>query len=233
MQQNHPTPLLAARGLQRWFTSGHARIDVLRGIDLDIHRGEFCVIVGSSGSGKSTLLALLGLLDQPSGGTMLFDGQPIPSRHGPLAEGIRSRRIGFVFQFYHLLPELDVLENVLLPVLVDSSATAAPVRIGERRDHAASLLEKLGLAHRLRHRPATLSGGERQRAAIARALVHQPDVLLADEPTGNLDRETGETILRVLLDLHTAGQTLVMVTHDPAIAARGARVLQLVDGRIR
>ncbi len=240
--------VLEARGLFKSYQMGRARIDVLRDCSLRVREGEFVAVMGKSGSGKSTLLHILGALDVPQRGQVFFDGQPVfaPESRRRLRTGmtdvlsaderrrnaLRARAFGFVFQFYHLLPELNVLENVLLPKMVTCSALAwLRQRRAARRD-AAAILERVGLSDRLRHKPAELSGGERQRVAIARALVHRPRVLLADEPTGNLDAETGEQILAILASLHAEGQTIVMVTHDPGVAARADRVCVLRDGRL-
>jgi len=195
---------------------------------------EMVAIVGASGSGKSTLLHLLGALDRPDGGLIRFDGQDINRLSGRRRNGLRNAAFGFVFQFYHLLPELTVLENTMLPAMVEMSALSWLAGGGKRRQLAVDLLSELGLGERMKHRPVELSGGERQRVAIARALVNQPRILFADEPTGNLDATTGESILQVLIRLNRDhGQTLVMVTHDPKIAAHADRIVELTNGRIR
>ena len=226
--------LLSARGLAKSYKLGRTRVDVLAGADLDVAAGEMLAIVGASGSGKSTLLHLLGLLDRPDGGSIRFDGQDLARLGGHRRDVLRNRSFGFVFQFYHLLPELTVMENALLPAMVEKSIIGWLSARGQRRRQTVELLELLGLGHRLKHRPVELSGGERQRVAIARALVNQPRVLLADEPTGNLDAATGESILQVLCKLNRdRGQTLVLVTHDPKVAAHAHRVVELHNGRIR
>jgi lipoprotein-releasing system ATP-binding protein len=196
--------------------------------------GEWVAILGSSGSGKSTLLHLLGLLDEPDAGSggMWFEGNAVAGLRGGARNHYRNRSVGFVFQFYHLLPELTVLENTLLPATVGVGRFEWLRRRGEIRERARALLDRFGLSHRFRHRPAELSGGERQRVAIARALMHNPEVLLADEPTGNLDAKTGESILDMIAEQHRAGLTIVMVTHDQWIAARANRTVHLVDGKV-
>jgi len=224
--------LIQTHNLHKSYQMGPARLHVLRGIDLGVEAGEFVAVVGASGSGKSTLLHLLGLLDTPDEGQVLLDGTDIYRLPARRRSKLRNQTFGFVFQFYHLLPELNLLENVLLPRMVAVSA-GGWIR-GKRRAKQCTreLLDEFGLADRTRHRPAELSGGERQRAAIARALVNQPKILLADEPTGNLDSATGADILNVLERLNRAhGQTIVMVTHDPNVAARAHRTMHLTDGK--
>ena len=220
-------PLLQARDLRKTYRLGSLRVPVLRGADFAMRRGEWVAILGSSGSGKSTLMHLLGLLDEPDpdSGGVWFEGEPVASLRGGARNHYRNRSVGFVFQFYHLLPELDVLENAMLPCKVAGGGHGAEA-------HARGLLSAFGLDHRLRHRPRELSGGERQRVAIARALANRPAVLLADEPTGNLDAKTGGEILDMIAGLHRQGLSIAMVTHDPAVAARADRVVHLVDGRV-
>jgi lipoprotein-releasing system ATP-binding protein len=225
--------LLNASGLHKSYQMGRTRLDVLKGVSMSVAQGEFVAIMGSSGCGKSTLLHLLGALDVPSRGTVKFNGADVFAGSNAQRDRLRNRTFGFVFQFYHLLPELNVLENALIPCMVGHSVLAWLRRRREIRRHAIEMLAKLGLGDRLKHRPNELSGGERQRVAIARALANQPRVLLADEPTGNLDAATGREIMNVLIDLNRSGQTVVMVTHDPQIAASAHRVVTLVDGRIR
>lgn len=229
-------PILTATQLHRRFRMGEQVIDVLRGCDLHLRRGEFVAIEGRSGSGKSTLLHLLGCLDLPDEGRIVFhdDRGETDLTRLPDAQraSFRNRVFGFVFQFYHLLPELNVLENTLLGAYVRHGALQWLGVGSEARRRACALLEQMGLGHRLRHRPAQLSGGERQRVAIARALMNRPQVLFADEPTGNLDDETGDQIMGVLNALHAAGQTLVMVTHDRTLARQADRVLLLQHARL-
>jgi lipoprotein-releasing system ATP-binding protein len=227
-------PLLMARALEKMYYKAKVMIPVLRGVDLDVRRGEFLAITGQSGSGKSTLLHLLGLLDAPAAGEVLLDSVRIDNLPAADRDRLRNRKLGMIFQFYHLLPELTTLENVLSPRMIQQGAWNY---FWHRRAHRASatkLLELVGLAHRLEHRPRELSGGEMQRAAIARALVNQPELLLADEPTGNLDRATGRDIVTLLRTLNRQeALTIVMVTHDETIAAEADRVVRLVDGRVQ
>ncbi len=199
-------------------------VRALRNINLEIAPGEYVGIIGPSGSGKSTLLYILGLLDTPTQGAVLFDGQDTAGLPDPALSLLRSRRIGFVFQAYHLVPHLTVLENVALPLSYQGVAPRA--RLARARERIA----EVGLDPRAGHRPAELSGGERQRAAIARALVAEPGLILADEPTGNLDSQTGADILALFERLHAAGKTVVMITHDPTIARRFPRLLRMTDG---
>jgi len=225
--------ILHAAGVHKTYRLGNAEIRVLRGASLSVARGEFLAVTGISGSGKSTLLHLLGALDVPDRGNVIFDGLNLFSGSAAERDHLRNVHFGFVFQFYHLLPELNTLENVLLPAMVGSSVLGWLTQRSDAIAHARDLLGRMGLRHRLRHRPAELSGGERQRVAIARALVNQPQVLLADEPTGNLDAQTGAGILALLKTLNNEGQTIVMVTHDPEVASAAHRVISLVDGRIK
>lgn len=224
---------LVAVGLKKNYRKGAVEIPVLRGVHLGVRRGEFLAVVGSSGSGKSTLLHLLGTLDAPCEGEIYFDGQRIDNLRGRGRDLLRNKRFGMIFQFYHLLPELNTLENVLAPVMIGQ--TISGYFWGRRRHRAAAmrLVEMVGLAHRLKHKPRELSGGEMQRAAIARALVNGPQLLLADEPTGNLDQKTGREIIEILRSLNEQENlTIVMVTHDQAIAQQADRVVCLVDGRV-
>jgi len=235
--------LLAARDVRKTYRLGRVDVPVLRGASIDIAPREWVAVLGASGSGKSTLLHLLGGLDRPDrgrggaggsggaggagGGEVLFRDAPLSSMSRRELDRFRAREVGFVFQFYHLLPELSVMDNVLV------AAMAAKADMRAARERAEKLLGAFGLANRLAHRPVELSGGERQRVAIARALVNQPRVLLADEPTGNLDRATGEAILDAVVALRdTLDQAIVMVTHDERVAARADRVVRLVDGRV-
>ncbi len=219
--------ILVARGLRKIYTLGRTQLEVLRGIDLRVQRGEALVIAGASGAGKSTLLHLLGGLDAPSAGEVSLDGVSLFGLSNVTRTRLRNAQIGFVFQAYHLLPELDALENVCLPAMLgDGNSSVAQAR-GEE------LLRSVGLGERMEHRPAELSGGEQQRVAIARALMNRPRLVLADEPTGNLDSKTGEEVLDLLWQLRRElGTTLVMVTHDEHVARRGERVLKIADGVI-
>ena len=213
--------ILEARQLRKTYTLGKHQVEVLKGLDLSVPRGEVVVIVGASGAGKSTLLHLLGGLDKPTDGEVKFEGKSLRELD---RTRLRNERIGFVFQSYNLLPELDALENVCVPAMV------AGRREGER---GRELLKAVGLGERLEHRPAELSGGEQQRVAIARALMNRPSLILADEPTGNLDDKTSEAILDLLWQMRAeTGATLVMVTHDQHVAKRGERVLEIADGKI-
>jgi len=224
--------IIKAAGLFKSYKMGTTSVEVLRGLDLAVKKGEFVAIVGSSGSGKSTLLHILGSLDRPDSGDVFFDEQNLSGFSERRLNKFRNSKVGFVFQFYHLLDELDVLENVYLPAMVSKSIIGWFGFRHQARQRAARLLEQFGLADRFGHKPYQLSGGERQRVAIARALMNQPQVLLADEPTGNLDWQTGNDILNVFTELNKAGQTIIMVTHDQRIAQRAARVVTLADGRI-
>ncbi|MFO0830108.1 MAG: ABC transporter ATP-binding protein [Phycisphaerales bacterium] len=226
-------PLLSAQHLRKTYRMGRIDVPVLRDASLDVASGEWVAVIGSSGSGKSTLLHLLGGLDRPdrNSGEVRFDGAVVSDLSPSGMNRYRNRNVGFVFQFYHLLPELTVIQNAMLPAMVGRSPLAWLAWASLRR-RALELLDAFGLAHRLNHRPSELSGGERQRVAIARALVNDPKVLLADEPTGNLDAKTGGEILSVIRTLHERGLTVVMVTHDPAIAAQADRRVALVDGAI-
>ncbi|MCP5516723.1 MAG: ABC transporter ATP-binding protein [Verrucomicrobiales bacterium] len=222
-----PKPLLSVRGVRKTYALGRRAIEVLQGIDLDIEAGAFLALRGASGAGKSTLLHLLGGLDSPTAGTVEFDGQNLSRLSARRLARFRNSRVGFVFQAYHLLPELDAVENVCLPArLARAPAAAAAGR-------ARELLERVGLGHRLDHRPRELSGGEQQRVAIARALINDPVLLLADEPTGNLDSHTGEEIIGLLRRLHAeSGMTLLIATHDLHVATCAPKAIDLVDGRI-
>jgi lipoprotein-releasing system ATP-binding protein len=224
--------ILQAKNIHKSYQMGKQTLTVLRGVEMSLSAGEFVVIVGSSGSGKSTLLHILGALDKPDKGTIEFDAHRLDQMSNGRLNQFRNRQIGFVFQFYHLLDELSVLENVILPAMI----SAGPITwLGCKKDvrkRATELLDRMGLAQRLIHKPYELSGGERQRAAIARALINQPRLLLADEPTGNLDSETGYGILDILKELNQQGQTILMVTHDDRIARQAGRIIRLSDGKI-
>lgn len=225
--------ILQAAGVHKTYRMGKAEVRVLKGASLAVGRGEFLAITGASGSGKSTLLHLLGALDVPDRGNVTFDGLNLFSGTSAERDHLRNVNFGFVFQFYHLLPELNTLENVLMPAMVRHSVLGWLAKRSGIVGRARDLLGRMGLQDRLRHRPAELSGGERQRVAIARALVNQPQVLLADEPTGNLDAQTGAGILTLLKTLNDEGQTIVMVTHDPKVASSAHRKLSLIDGKMK
>jgi len=226
------SPAIVVEKVHKSYRLGRQDLHVLRGVDCTVGKGEFVAIVGASGSGKSTLLHLIGLLDRADeGGITLLDRDVIG-----LSAGIRNRmrrhEIGFVFQFYHLFSELNVLDNAMLPAMVDIPLPKWLSRRKDRRAKAAAVLEEVGLGDRLKHRPRELSGGERQRVAIARALMNEPSILLADEPTGNLDSKTGAKIMKLLKRYNRKGQTILMVTHDSGLAAQADRVLHLLDGRM-
>ena len=227
-----PDVVLEARGLERRFTEGGRTLEILRGVDVAVRRDEMVAVLGRSGSGKSTLLHLLGGLDRPSAGEVRVGGQRLSGLSPRRAARLRAERIGFVFQFYHLLPEVTALENVLCAAMIRRSVLGWLADRNSARTRATALLERVGLADRLRHRPAKLSGGERQRVAIARALMNRPDVLLADEPTGNLDADTGQSVLEMFQQLHADGQAMVLVTHDQRVAEGSTRVLTLDRGRV-
>ncbi len=227
------TVILRAAALKKTFRMGDSAVEVLKGADLSIRTGEFVAIEGRSGSGKSTLLHILGALDEPDSGSIIYAEQDIATLSGVGKSRLRNQQFGFVFQFYHLLPELNVLENTLLASMVEHSWLSFKSHRTSLRQRAIEVLKQLGMEHRLKHKPNQLSGGERQRVAIARALMNNPRVLFADEPTGNLDAETGRQIMAVLENLHrNHGQTIAMVTHDRTIARQADRVLVLKDGKL-
>lgn len=224
--------ILRSDGVHKSYRMGATEVNVLKGLDLQVERGQFVAIIGASGSGKSTLLHILGALDKPDKGSVSFEGRDLGKWSGRELNRFRNNMVGFVFQFYHLLDELSVLENVCLPAMASCSILGWLRRRGRATSRAKELLDELGLTERIGHKPYQLSGGERQRVAIARALMNEPRLLLADEPTGNLDSATGNGILDVFEKLNGAGQTIVMVTHDERIARRAGRIITLADGKI-
>lgn len=225
--------ILKAENVHKSYRMGATQVNVLKGADMAVHEGEFIAIIGASGSGKSTFLHILGGLDRPDKGAIRFNGRDLNRMKARELNRFRNEKVGFVFQFYHLLDELTVLENVMLPSMISRSVAGWLAGRRAVRRRAESLLDQMGLKERLKHKPYQLSGGERQRVAIGRALMNEPKLLLADEPTGNLDSATGNGILNVLDALNKAGQTIVMVTHDERIAHKAQRIVTLVDGRAR
>lgn len=218
--------IIECRGVQKSFHDGTRELRILNGVDLEVHEAEILAISGPSGVGKSTLLHLMGTLDQPTGGEIVFRDRPLSKMGRAAINRLRNREIGFVFQFYHLLPEFSALENVMMPALCKGMRRVAC------RDRAEELLEKVGLADRMRHKPGQLSGGEQQRVAIARALFNEPSVVLTDEPTGNLDEKTSASITELLWELNARDKvTLVIVTHDEQLAPRAHRWVHLHEGR--
>jgi len=219
--------LIEGEGLAKTYRLGQVDVAALRGVDVEVRAGEFVAITGPSGSGKSTLMHILGCLDSPTSGSYRLDGEDVGGLSGKRLAQVRNRKVGFVFQTFNLMPRLTVEENVALPLKYRGG-----IPRGERRRRALRLLERLGLGERVGHRPDELSGGERQRVAIARALVGDPAILMADEPTGNLDSQSGAEVMRTFAELHAAGHTIVLVTHDPNVAARAQRLIQMSDGRV-
>jgi len=218
--------LIAMQGVTKTYDAGELAVQALRGIDLEIEKGQMVAIIGPSGSGKSTLMHILGCLDAPTDGTYRLEGKDVSKLSSFQLAAVRNQKVGFVFQTFNLLPKASLQRNVELPLLY------AGVTGDERGERARAALRKVGLADRAKHRPSELSGGQRQRAAIARAIVNEPSLILADEPTGNLDTRTGLEILEIFDAMHAKGETIVIVTHDPRIAERCGRVIQIVDGRI-
>ncbi len=220
-------PLLRVTGLDKSFTRGHHTVEILKGINLEVRQGEFLTMVGASGAGKSTLLHILGTLDRPTRGTVFYDNQNLFRLSEHELAYFRNRRIGFVFQFHHLLPEFTALENTYLPALIQKR----PVR--QCVEEASALLSDVGLGHRLHHKPGELSGGEQQRVAVARALIQNPDLVLADEPTGNVDSRTGETLFQLLRTCNEQrGTAFIIVTHNEHLSQQTDRLIHMVDGRI-
>jgi len=225
--------MIVAKNLCKTYRRHADLVRVLNGLDLEVDSGEFLSIIGASGSGKSTLLHLLGTLDRPDEGTITLEGRRIDNLSNSECDRLRNQIFGFIFQFYHLLPELSTLENVLTPLMVGSSVWNWWGRRREAVRRATAMLDRVGLSHRLKHKPRELSGGEMQRAAIARALVAQPRILFADEPTGNLDAGTGDGVVRLLRDLNQQeGLTIIMVTHNLDLVSSTDRVLRMVSGQI-
>jgi ABC-type lipoprotein export system ATPase subunit len=225
-------PLLTVEDLHKHYRMGDEDLHVLRGVTLHVPAGQWLSVLGRSGSGKSTLLHLLGGLDRPGAGQVWFRDQAIFKLRGGKLDYYRNRHVGFVFQFYHLLPELNALENVLIGAMISRGTLAWYANNRRLTERAEQLLSRVGLGDRLKHRPSKLSGGERQRVAIARALINEPDVLLADEPTGNLDLETSQSIMSLFQQLHREGQTLVLMTHDTHVAGLADRTLTLEAGQL-
>jgi putative ABC transport system ATP-binding protein len=219
-------PLIRMEGVTKTYDAGELAVQALAGIDLEIEKGQMVAIIGPSGSGKSTLMHILGCLDAPTEGVYRLDGRDISTLSGFQLAAIRNQKVGFVFQTFNLLPKASLLRNVELPLLY------AGIGGADRKEIARAALRRVGLLERAKHRPSELSGGQRQRAAIARAIVNGPSLILADEPTGNLDTKTGLEILEIFDAMHEKGETIVIVTHDPRIAERCERVVQIVDGRI-
>jgi putative ABC transport system ATP-binding protein len=219
--------LIDATGLTKVYPLGRVHVQALRGVDVRVERGEYVAVTGPSGSGKSTLMHILGCLDSPSGGAYVLDGQDVAHLRGRALARVRNRRVGFVFQTFNLMPRMNVEENVALPLQYRGGFSRRA-----RHKKARGLLERFGLGERIGHRPDELSGGERQRVAVARALIGDPAILLVDEPTGNLDSEAGAEVLRAFREAHASGNTIVLVTHDPNVAAEADRRIQMADGRI-
>ncbi|MBP1747107.1 MAG: putative transporter ATP-binding protein, partial [Deltaproteobacteria bacterium] len=220
-------PILRVSGLKKTFSKNGVEINVIKGIDIDIYEGDFITIMGPSGAGKSTFLHILGTLDKPSEGDIFFRDRNVKGFTEDEESKFRNEKVGFVFQFYHLLQDFNVIENIMMPLLIKRLSPA------EALAKAENFLEIMGLKHRRDHKPGELSGGEQQRVAIARALINEPEIILADEPTGNLDRKTGKEVLDYLLSINERlSSTLILVTHDPEIGSIGERKLKMVDGEL-
>ena len=226
MSSNGNGTIIRMAEIRKIYDTGKVTVEALKGVDLEIHKGEMVAIVGPSGSGKSTLMNLIGCLDTPTSGSYELGGQTVAGVSRDTLAEIRNKRVGFVFQNFNLLPHISALENVEMPMLFGG------MRPAERRSRATQLLERVGLGDRVDHKPTELSGGQMQRVAIARALAMNPDIVLADEPTGNLDSTSGSDIMSIFTDLWKQGSTLVIITHDPALARRASRVVEIRDGRI-
>jgi putative ABC transport system ATP-binding protein len=226
MSSNGNGTIIRMADIRKIYDTGKVKVEALKGIDLEIHKGEMVAIVGPSGSGKSTLMNLVGCLDTPSSGSYELGGQAVAGASRDQLAEIRNRRVGFVFQNFNLLPHISAMENVEMPMLFGG------MRPAERRARAIELLERVGLGDRAEHKPTELSGGQMQRVAIARALAMNPDIILADEPTGNLDSTSGSDIMTIFTEMWQQGSTLVIITHDPALARRASRLVEIRDGRI-
>ncbi|MDP2173827.1 MAG: ABC transporter ATP-binding protein [Candidatus Cloacimonadaceae bacterium] len=218
--------IISTRDLIKDYDLGKVKVRALSGVDMTIARGEFVAIMGPSGSGKSTLMHIIGCLDSPSTGDYLLEGEMVSAMPKSALASIRNKKIGFVFQSFNLLPHLSLLKNVELPLMYSG------MNPSRRKEKARWIIESVGLSDRIKHKPSELSGGQRQRVAIARAIVNDPTILLADEPTGNLDSQAGGDILEIFSQLHRNGNTVIIVTHDPAVAARADRIIRIMDGRI-
>jgi putative ABC transport system ATP-binding protein len=225
-QQAAAEPIISMEQIRKVYATGKVKVEALKGVDLRIDKGEFVAIVGPSGSGKSTLMNLLGCLDTPTSGSYRLSGETVGALGRDQLADIRNRRVGFIFQNFNLLPHITAAENVEMPLLFGGVSTR------ERRSRAKTLLELVGLGDRMDHKPTELSGGQMQRVAIARALAMEPDIVLADEPTGNLDTSSGGDIMSIFTDLWKQGRTMIIITHDPALAQRAGRIVEVRDGII-